>query len=45
MPGVTTRKRLVKRASRGLCAWFSVCQAMSIANHPSPRRHPLSAEP
>jgi len=21
----------VKRASRGLCAWFSVCQAMSIA--------------
>ena len=31
MPWVTTRKRLVKRASRGLCAWFSVCQAMSIA--------------
>ncbi len=31
MPGVTTRKRLVNRASRGLCTLFSVCQATSIA--------------
>ena len=31
MPGVTTRNRLVNRASRGLWAWFSVCHATSIA--------------
>ena len=31
MPGVTTRNRLVKRASRGLNDLLAVCQAMSIA--------------
>ena len=31
MPGVTTRNRLVKRASRGDCTLLSVCQAISIA--------------
>ena len=31
MPGVTTRKRFVKRASRGDCALLSVCHAISIA--------------
>ena len=31
MPGVTTRKRFVKRESLGDWTRFSVCQAMSIA--------------
>ena len=31
MPGVMMRNRLANRASRGLCALFSVCQAISIA--------------
>ena len=30
-PGVTTRNRLAKRASRGDCTLLMVCQAMSIA--------------
>ena len=31
MPGVTTRNRLVKRASRALKALLATCQAISIA--------------
>ena len=31
IPGVTTRKRLAKRASFGVITLLMVCQAMSIA--------------